>query len=363
MILEPWAWGMAAVIAVTTLTSAPAAAAEPARVLLVRPAHEHPATTEALTRIRGELVADGFAVELVSPPPDGAPEDVLAHALDQPGSTAVVGLSLDADAHSAELWVVDRLTNKRLTRHIDIGDEPPNRVAQVLAVQSVELLRASLLELLMDAQRPPVAAAGPQPSEEARLGARRWVEKTLPATRRPRWGLDAGVSVLASPQVTTGAASRGIGPAALFTGRVRFAPIPPLQVRLTFAGLGTAPRVAGPDGSSAEVSQLLALAELAWLPWPDLRVRPILSLGGGPLHVAVDGEASLPYRGTHSAAWSAAADAGAGVEARIAPRLGVGVEAHAFLAFPSPVVTFLEDQAARGATPGLLGSVTLVGWL
>jgi hypothetical protein len=111
------------------------------------------------------------------------------------------------------------------------------------------------------------------------------------------------------------------------------------------------------------VSPLPAPAELAWLPWPDLRARPIFSLGGGPLHVAVDGEASLPYRGTHSASWSAAADAGVGVEAQIAPRLGVGVEAHAFMAFPYPVVSFIEDQAARGASPGLLGSVTLVGWL
>jgi hypothetical protein len=344
--------------------AATAAAAEPARVLLVRPAQAQPSTTEALTRIRGELIADGFAVELVSPPPAGAPEEVLARALDQPGSAALVGLSLDPDAHSAELWVVDRLTDKRLTRRIDIGGEPPDRVAQVLAVRSVELLRASLLELLIDAQRPtegprvsPVATA-PQPSEGARLGARRWVEKTLPATRLPPWALDAGASVLASPQP-----SGGIGPAALFTGRVRFAPIPPLQVRLTFAGLGTAPRVAGPQGSSATVSQLLALAEIAWLPWPELRARPILSLGGGTLRVAVDGEASLPYRGTHSAVWCSAADAGTGVEVRIAPRLGVAVEGHVFVALPYPVVRFLDDPAARGASPGLLGSVTLVGWL
>jgi hypothetical protein len=154
-----------------------------------------------------------------------------------------------------------------------------------------------------------------------------------------------------------------VSPAVLSFGRLRFAPIPPMEVRVAFAGLGTAPRVTGPHDTSAMVAQILGLAELAWLPWPGLRARPVFSLGAGVLHVAVDGEASFPYQGTGSSAWSLALDAGVGVEVRAAPHFGVALETHAFVGQPTPVVRFLDEQTTLVGRPGLLGSLTLVGWL
>jgi hypothetical protein len=352
------------VLATRALVTTSSAAAEPVRVVLLRPAMTEAATTEALIRIRGELVADGFQVELIDPPAAATPEDALSLALHgqvDPSAAAVVGISLDPDAHAAELWVVDRITNKRLTRRIDTSGVPHDHIAQVLAVRSVELLRVSLLELLIDARRPPEPQPAASPPPEVRQTARRWAERPLATWR---WGLEAGASVLGSLALPASKPHPGgLGPAALFTGRLRFAPIRPLQVRLTFAGIGTSPRVDGPQGSSAAVSQLLGLAEVAWIPWPDLRARPMFSLGAGALHVAVNGAASFPYQGAHSAEWAGAADAGTGVEVQLVPRISVAVEGHALVAVPYPIVRFLDDQAARVASPGLLGSLTLVGWL
>ena len=159
----------------------------------------------------------------------------------------------------------------------------------------------------------------------------------------PSWGLEAGASVLVSPG--------GVGPAALAFARLRFAPIRRLELRLAFAGLGTLPRVQGPDGASARVSQLLALSEVALRPWPDLRVRPSFSLDAGALEVSAEGDAPSPYRGRTAARWAALLGGGAGVEVLVGPHLGVATDVRAFAAIPYPTVRFLGEAAARVAVP------------
>ncbi|WP_437626478.1 hypothetical protein [Sorangium sp. So ce1151] len=337
--------------------ASPAAAGEPARVVLVQPGPADPSVSEALIRIRGELVADGFDVELLDAQSDSAPRPTMDDAEQQAGSAALIGLFLAPDGQAAELWVVDPRTNKTLVRRIDTRGEAREHIAEVLAVRAVELLRASLLELLMSSRRSAAPAATPPPSKVSRQVPRRAEPSLDQQSRRSMWGVELGGGLLASPG--------GIGPALLPVARLRFAPpgpIGPLEARLSLAGLGTAPRVAGPQGS-ATVEQRFGLVELAALPWPELRLRPRFSVGLGALHVAVDGEASWPYRGVHSAQWAFAADAGAGVELEIVRRIDVVVEAHALVAHPYPVVRFVETEAARGARPALLGSLSLVGWL
>ncbi|WP_437580456.1 hypothetical protein [Sorangium sp. So ce887] len=322
-------------------------------MVLVRPGAADPSISEALIRIRGELVADGFDVELLDAQSASAPRPTMDDAGQQAGSAALIGLFLAPDGQAAELWVVDPRTNETLVRQIDTRGEAREHIVEVLAVRAVELLRASLLELLMSSRRSAAPAAAPPPSEVSRQVPRR-AERSLDPPRRSMWGVELGGGLLASPG--------GIGPALLLIARLRVAPPGPIEGRLSLAGLGTAPRVAGPQGS-ATVQQRFGLVELAALPWPELRLRPRFSVGLGALHVAVDGEASWPYRGVHSAQWAFAADAGAGVEFGIVRRLDVVVEAHALVAHPYPVVRFVETEAARGARPALLGSLSLVGWL
>ncbi|WP_437665687.1 hypothetical protein [Sorangium sp. So ce1182] len=333
----------------------PAASAAAARVILVQPSAADPSISEALIRIRGELVADGFDVELLDSQSASAPRPAMDDAGQQAGSAALIGLFLAPDGQAAELWVVDPLTNKTLVRRIDTRGEAPEHIAEVLAVRAVELLRASLLELLMSSRRAAAPPAAPRPTA---VQGPRSAERSLDQpSRRSTWGVELGGGLLANPG--------GIGPSLLLVARLRAAPLGPLgpiEGRLSLAGLGTAPRVVGPQGS-ATVQQRLGLVEIAALPWPELRLRPRFSAGLGVLHVSVDGEASWPYRGVHSARWAFAADVGAGVEFGITRRLDIVAEAHALVAHPYPVVRFVETEAARGARPALLGTLSLVGWL
>jgi hypothetical protein len=335
-------------------------AAAATRVALVRPSPASPAVSEALTRIEGELAADGFDVVLVDSAAEAPKDAARDTSPDDDGAQASISFVVDTAARTAELRVVDRLTNKAVVRRTPIDETDASRAAQVLAVRAVELLRASLLELMIEAEPPASQVAGAAPStppEADRRQAKAWAAKALPDRTEPppsRWSLEAGAAVLAS--------AGGVGPAVVSVVRGRFAFVRVLALRATLAGLGTEPRVDAPTGTgSASVAQELGLLEIVARPWPRGWLRPTFSAGAGALYTSVDGQASAPYVSRHSSEWSAAADAGAGAELALGDRLALALEVHVLIAQPYPVVRFLDDEAARAGDPSILGTLTLSG--
>jgi hypothetical protein len=340
------------------------------RVALVRPSPASPAVSEALTRIEGELAADGFEVVLVDPAAE-APAGAASNAApDESGAQASISFVVDTAARTAELRVVDRLTNKAVVRRTPIDETNASRAAEVLAVRAVELLRASLLELMIEAEPPPApatpapatpahAASTPAstPREADRRQAKAWAAKALPAQPEAapsRWSVEAGAGVLAS--------AGGVGPAVIgvLRGRFEFANV--LAVRATLAGLGTQPRVDASTGAgSANVAQDLGLVEIVLRPWPRAALRPTFSAGAGALYASVDGQASSPYVARQASEWSAVGDVGAGLELPLGDRFALALEVHALVAQPYPVVRFLDDDAARAGDPSILGTLTLAG--
>jgi hypothetical protein len=341
------------------------ALADSARIALVRPGVSTPAITEALTRIQGELTADGFQVVLVDSLGGLDTASTVEGTRPDGGALASVGIFVDAGAHVAELRVIDRLTNKIVVRRTAIADAETSHLAEVLAVRAVELLRASLLELLIESRPVPVAGAQRSPPAETQQ-ASQWAAHALRQAHQSTWAVEAGTAVILG--------FGGIGPALLGVLRVCVEFVPPLNVRVTVAGLGTTSSVEAmrplpglpPSGAaSASVSQQLGLVEFVARPWEGSFVHPILSIGAGALNVAVAGQVTSPspYEGLRSYRWSFAADAGAGAQLRLSPRFDVSIETHAILAQPFPVVTFLGAEVARGGQPSLLASLTVVGWL
>jgi hypothetical protein len=347
--------GVLVAAALVALTArGPAALAENARVALLRPSASTPAVTEAMTRIRGELVADGFDVIVVdsSAGLDSVPSGAAGQ---DTGALATIELVVDAEGHAAELRVMDRLTNKTVIRRTTIEAPEASKFARVLAVRAVELLRASLLELLIQAHPRPAVAA--PPAVVAVTGrASQWAASALDLEDESTWGVDAGTAVLVGFE--------GIGPALLGVIRIRRRIVRPFEVRATIAGLGTEPRVQAAQGR-ASVSQEVGLLEVeagmlsrAWL-------HPVVSLGAGLLYMAVEGQpiAASPYLGERSSTWAFAADVGTGLELRLSDRFHLSLEGHAFVMHPYPVIRFLGDGVARTSEPSLLGTLTAVGWL
>ncbi len=316
--------------------------AEAPRVVLVHGGTQSAIVSEAMTRIRGELIADGFEVSVVDAPPDSDRAAVLASANRETAAAATLGLFVQEDAKAAEVWVVDRLTQKTVVRRIEMTDPSADSAPEVLARRSVELLRASLLEILIDEQERP-ASRGPH--EEAS----RWAAKGL-ARKEPRWGVAAGAEVLTS--------FGGVGSTVMPVGRVRFVLVEPLSARLSLAGLGTQPEVEAPVGA-ASVSQTLGLLELVGEFLPRSRVRPSVSLGAGSYLVAVDGTAISPYAGMSDERFTFATDLGAGLVLSLSSSLALTFEGHTTLITPYPVIRFVGVDTAEIKNPLLSAALAL----
>jgi hypothetical protein len=323
------------------------------RVLLVYPAEAEPSVSAALVRVRGELTADGFDVLLVKAQLGTSSAAAMGEAEHDSGS-ATVGLFLNADGKSAELWVVDKLTDKTVVRRVNTASEPTDQLSEVLAVRAVELLRASLLEFLVVQRQPESHSPAPQqaslPNRATIQHVSEWAARPMVGEPAIPWTVEAGLGLLLNPGQ--------VNPTLGLIGRVRFPISQMLQPRLSFAGLGTRPLVAG-EGGTARLQQWHALGEAVLMPWPSRRITPLFTLGLGVEHVDVDGEASWPYRGYHSSAWTFVTDAGVGVALKLSSRMALVTEGHTAFTWPYPMLRFSGEDSAKIGRPTLVASLAL----
>jgi hypothetical protein len=341
-----------AILVATLLRSGPVAAGA-TRVVLVRPSEPSALLDEATTRVRAELVAAGFEVDVAAREPAvdaraqveaagaGAPSAVTLALLDVPGSAA------------ADIWVADRVTGKTLVRHVDVRDIDARRAPAVLAVRAVELLRASLLEASapeFEAEKHPI------PPDVAR-----WMAPPARVTPEPQ----AHAAARARPSFELGAAmlfrERGLTPAFAPLLRVGYG-IESVSGRISVVAPAVGASVTTPDGS-ATVRQELATGELV-LGWP--RGAPfsvVVSAGGGVHHAHVAGSASPPlvaYEGEH---WGAVFDAGLGAVLRLGPATSVVVDLQGLFFAPPLAVQIAGRDAAGTGSPALCTTAGLRGEL
>ncbi len=137
-------------------------------------------------RMRAELVTMGFdAVKVSLPPGSGSFAQLDAITREH---QAVAAIRLVTEGESAQALLFDRTTGKTVSRRLDGGADQA-----ALGLRSVELLRASLLELaLPDAPRGDIA---PSPQLLGAAG----VPKPSPALpRRPVAAVEVGLGALGS---------------------------------------------------------------------------------------------------------------------------------------------------------------------
>ena len=123
----------------------------------------------------------------------------------QQGAVATIALLGNPETGRSELWILDQIGGAAEVRRIPAPAEEPERAAEVLAIRTMELLRASALKWLVESSR---AAARPStPAVEASPAV------NLPATPTQTVGIETGLSVLYSVG--------GLAPAAVPVGRLR----------------------------------------------------------------------------------------------------------------------------------------------
>ena len=265
------------------------------KVILLRPPAAPAAVSEALVRLQAELTVEGFDAQVIDfdlGPDVRASLEKVAPTF---AATAVVAVVANADPASAELWVVDRMTGKTVVRRVHADPKAATRIAEVLSVRAVELLRASFLELAITSRPAPDVVEVPLPS--APVVTRFVTEPLEEAEPDWTWAVEAGGGGIGAVQ----AASAGT------TLLGEFLPVARVQrafskrwcARVTFAGLGTQARVDN-DAGYANVSQTIGLLEGLVRFRRGHRLEPVVSIGVGFLRVTAEGHESPPCQ-----AWAA----------------------------------------------------------
>ncbi len=312
------------------------------RVVLLKPPVTDDVTSDALARVRGELTAAGFEVSML-------PQDAV---LDVRTALETVGRELDpiaafaivraATVNTAEIWVCDRIAGKSVIQSVrlDVAGKPgePSR-SVVLAVQAVELLKASLAQYWLASQRRASSSGG------ATGGAA--------AAPAPAAAVTAGLGVEAAVGVLDNAGA--VSPVWQPIVRASYGSTGGWAGRITVAGLGSDAELRAPEGS-AQIRQMFGVVELLRGFRAGTRVQPILSVGGGVYRARVTGVGAPNYDGSQSNTWSALAVAGAGVVVPVVSRVAVVADAQVGITWPDNLIRLNFVDAGRLGRPSLLAS-------
>lgn len=316
------------------------------KVVIVRPAGRMP--VEASMRIEGELTAAGFQTSVVVRDGEFDARSEVESAAREHAADAALSIVDVEKQRVVDVWVADRVTGKTLVRRLQVSSTE-DQASKAMALQIVELLRASFLELLLEPS-PDTAS----PPREPPRAVSSWASDGL--RRRPRtFGLEAGPSVLHS----FSGVPPNLGAVVRVSERLgaRFA------VRASFfASVGRA-TVTRPAGTAA-INQAAAVAELVGAVGSvDALFRPTASVGLGVHRVDLEGRGRAPYTGMSQVGWGLAASFGLGLQVRLAPRVGLCAEALAGLMFPRPELRIAGERVAQGATPTTAAVLTMMTWL
>lgn len=305
-----------------------AGAEEAPRIAVI---HDAAADERTIARLRGELSTLGLrVVEVPLAPSEGASSlDDAARRVDAFAAVRVVPAQ-----SGVEVWVADRVTGKTLLRELVVG--PGDAADDIVALQAVELLRASLAELGLSTTRHGDVA----PSAAVRKIA------PVPAPPSPpehRLTIQIGPAMTLSPG---GFGTTGSG----FVG-VRFR-----AVRTFGVGAWTllpilSASVDRPEGG-ANLSPLAAGADVAW--WILEPPRPWqLSVAGGVagVRLGIDGHANPPRTGKSDPVTVALPFGRLSLRRSLGQRYGLGLDAFVGVAAPAPVVRFEGRQVAHWGRP------------
>jgi hypothetical protein len=215
----------------------------------------------------------------------------------------------------------------------------------VLAVQAVELLKASLAQYWIVPPAPPrPEPAPPRP------------EPPPPAPGLPLVSLglaaEAGVGWLDS----VGA----VGPAWEPIVRLSYGGHGGWAARLSLGGLGSDSVLHAPLGT-AELDQSIGTLEAVRSFRVGGHVQLIASAGAGVYRLHVTGFGTGGAQGTVSSSLSALAIAGAGVALPLGAHFALLAEGQALVAAPSPMVRIAGVEAGRTGQPSVLASAGLLG--
>jgi hypothetical protein len=337
------------VVALAVATANDALADNNHRVILLRPLVTDEIATEAQARVRGELSAAGFEVIVIAQEPGVQLRDGVETAGRFMSALAAYAIRTETTPTGsiAEIFVSDRLRNKLLTEKSVLDRKDPGHGAAVLAVQAVELLKASLADYWLGTPEPP-ALPPPQPPV-AETPSPITLPEAPPAAALV--GIEMGITVLEHFGKSGGALLPSV--------KISVAPEPWLAVRLSAGGLGPGNSVEAPAGTAA-VEQEIGALELVASPLRKRWGSVFLAAGGGVYHLHLVGTGVDPYVGRLDHAWAAMMVAGLGLRADVTRRVAAVAEVQGVALLPPPEIRFADTLLGRVGQPSLLAGAGIL---
>lgn len=325
-------------------------------MVVLEPESPSPQARETFGRVKAELLAAGFTVKVASRGSENA-RKVLEESMARENASAAISIESEPGSPVAEVWISDRLTSKLSIRPVDTrgASEPP----QLLAIRTIELLRASLLELRSPPPGAAMAASLPAPvdrltaqSNGAERDSRASVATEKPRSLRQGFAIEAGAAGL----LVVDPATPAIAPEL----RLSYGSPVGLGGRLTWIGPTLGPGIEGKLGR-ASISYELALAEIVYAPPVRGPFGFWWTAGTGALHLAARGELHDPRLERDGGSTAFAVSLGGGFAGRVTSHFAIGLEAFAVLTAPRVVIDMGDENVGSlgrpllGATLGGLG--------
>jgi hypothetical protein len=296
-------------------------------VVLVSPSDDD-VTRNALARITGELAAAPFRTITLPIDPDIDVLSQIETAADEQSATAAFAIVRDRDPGSGRvtIWVSSRVTGTTTIRRMPVEGGYVDRSATRLAVESVELIRASLAGLWPS---PPVErpletftpAAPPGPRVAVALSVGRLTDfGDAPAFWAPQlgasWGRPDGIAV-----------------------------------RATASGFGPGADVSS-DRGSVHIGRTTGTLGLVRSLRSDRTVQPTFGIAAGVQRLTVHGT-SPPQLAHDSHAFSGLAMASVGIAVAFGPRVAAFAEADTTMVWPASKVRIGSVDVAIFDGPSL----------
>jgi hypothetical protein len=333
-------------IALAEATTASVAPRDPqwrGLVVVLVPPIDDDITRNALARVSGELAAAPFRTITKPIDPD---RDVMAQvetAGSDQSAAAAFALVRDRSPGSSRvtIWVSNRISGTTTMQRMQVEGGNVDRAAARLAVETVELVRASLAGLWPA----PAVETTPPPT----------VEKPAPPSpsRNARLALAVGVGLLTdfgdipstwAPQIAVSyGRPAGIG------------------VRLFASGLGPGATLSANMGM-VRLERALVTLGLVRSFRSDRVVQPLIGIAAGVHRLSGHGTSSDPptrplYDGD---VYSAVATASVGVGFALGPRLALLIGADVLMTWPAAVIRVDEADVATLELPSLFTHVGLL---
>jgi hypothetical protein len=245
-----------------------------------------------------------------------------------------------------EVWMADATSGRSLLRQLIVDESAEGPNEGLVALQTAELLRTSLLS--QPREPAPAAVAPPSPSTTTAASSAGAADSSVtihaggPETE-PETGVDASFGVLFSP---------GAGDAALQVWLSLHRTLTPrLAVAVDASGPLRPATQSGPEGSARVGAYLVGAVLLARLTALDSALYAAAGGGLAVVRVGAEGQAAPPLVATSASGVTGAVylRADAGVQAR--PWLRLGARAVAGAAVPSLTLRFAGNDAGAWGRP------------